>query len=137
LSIVLDASMVLAWLFTEERTRAAQDIMHNIAADGAIVPSLWHLEVANALHIATRRKRCDEDYADRSLERLARLPIAIDYKTSDHAWGATKALAREHGLTLYDAAYLELALRQQRPLASCDAALIRAARATGLDVLSA
>ena len=129
--------MVLAWLFTEERTRAAQDIMHNIAADGAIVPSLWHLEVANALHIATRRKQCDEDYADRSLERLAKLPIAVDSKASDHAWGATKTLAREHGLSLYDAAYLELAVRLQRPLASCDVALIRAAKACGIQALSA
>ena len=68
--------------------------MRNIALDGAIVPSLWHLEVANALHIAMRRKRCDEDYVDRSLERLTRLPIAVDYQTSDRAWGATKTVAR-------------------------------------------
>jgi len=114
LSIVLDASMVLAWLFTEEHTRAAQEIMRNIALDGAIVPSLWHLEVANALHIAMRRKRCDEDYVDRSLERLTRLPIAVDYQTSDHAWGATKAVARGHTLSLYDAAYLETRVAAQK-----------------------
>lgn len=137
MSIVLDASMVLAWLFTEEHTRAAQEIMRNIALDGAIVPSLWHLEVANALHIAMRRKRCDEDYVDRSLERLTRLPIAVDYQTSDHAWGATKALARGHTLSLYDAAYLELALRLKKPLACCDAALLRAAKGRGVKTLSA
>ena len=135
MSIVLDASMVLAWLFTEEHTRAAQEIMRNIALDGAIVPSLWHLEVANALHIAMRRKRCDEDYVDRSLERLTRLPIAVDYQTFDHAWGATKTVARGHTLSLYDAAYLELALRRQLPLASLDKELCSAAASLGIQVL--
>src|SRR6478609_3432181 len=65
------------------------------------------------------------------------MPIVTDDETDGHAWGAIKTLAREHGLSLYDAAYLELALRLQRPLASCDAALIAAAKASGLEVFSA
>jgi predicted nucleic acid-binding protein len=93
--------------------------------------------VANAFQIAVRRSRCDEGYVDRSLQYLAELPIATDDETNDHAWSATKALAREHGLSLYDAAYLELALRLQRPLASCDAALIKAGKESGIQVLSA
>ena len=134
---MLDASIALAWLFEDEDTAATDEVLRRVVVKGGIVPSLWRLEVANAFQIAVRRGRCGEAYVDRSLEYLAELPIATDDEMDDHAWGATKTLAREHGLTLYDAAYLELALRIQRPLASCDAALIRAARACGLEMLSA
>jgi predicted nucleic acid-binding protein len=136
LSIVVDASMALAWLFEDEGTAATDEVLRRVVIKGGIAPSLWRLEVANAFQIAIRRGRCDEGYVDRSLQYLAELPIATDDETNDHAWGATKTLAREHGLSLYDAAYLELALRLQRPLASCDAALIRAAKACGLEVFS-
>ncbi|MBV8848331.1 MAG: type II toxin-antitoxin system VapC family toxin [Methylobacteriaceae bacterium] len=137
MNIVLDASMALAWLFEAERTAATDDVLRRVAGEGGIAPSLWRLEVASAFQIAVRRGRCDETYVDRSLQNLTELPIVIDDETDDHAWGATKTLAREHGLTLYDAAYLELALRLQRPLASCDATLIRAARKCGVEILSA
>jgi predicted nucleic acid-binding protein len=137
LSLVLDASMALAWLFEDEGTAATDEVLRRVVIKGGLVPSLWRLEVANALQIAIRRGRCDEGYVDRSLQYLAELPIAADDETHDNAWGATKILAREYGLSLYDAAYLELALRLQRPLASCDAALIRAAKACGLEVFSA
>jgi predicted nucleic acid-binding protein len=137
LSIVLDASFAIAWLFRTERTEAAQEVMRRIAVEGAMVPSLWRLEIANSLQNAVRRKRCDAGYMDRCLIRLARLPIETDPETETYAWTATTALARDRKLTLYDAAYLELAARIQKPLASCDAALIRAARDIGLDVLSA
>jgi predicted nucleic acid-binding protein len=137
LSIVLDASMAMAWLFEDEGTTATDEVLQRVVIEGGIVPSLWRLEIANAFQIAIRRGRCDEGYVDRSLEELTELAIVIDDKTDANAWGATKIIARKHGLSLYDAAYLELALRLQRPLASCDAALIRAAKATGLYVLSA
>ena len=137
MSIVLDASMALAWLFENEGTAATDDVLRRVVVEGGIVPSLWRLEVANAFQIAIRRRRCDEGYADRSLRYLTELPIVTDDETDGHAWGAIKTLAREHGLSLYDAAYLELALRLQRPLASCDAALIAAAKASGLEVFSA
>jgi predicted nucleic acid-binding protein len=134
---VLDASMAVAWVFEDESTAATDEILRRVRDEGAIAPSLWRLEVANALQIAIRRRRCDESYADRSLEDLAELPVVRDEKTDEHAWGATKRLARQYGLSLYDAAYLELALRLQKPLASCDAALVRAAKQSGLSILSA
>ena len=74
-----------------------------------------------------RRKRCDEEYADRSVTRLGRLAVKSDEETDDHAWGATRILTREEDLTLYDAAYLELAIRKRAILASCDATLLNAA----------
>jgi predicted nucleic acid-binding protein len=137
MSVVLDASMTLAWLFADERTAAAHAVMRRVVAEGAVVPSLWRLEVANVLRNAVRRGRCDEAYVDRSLARLGRLAIATDQETDDHAWGATRRLAREEDLTLYDAAYLELALRKQRPLASCDTRLLTAAGRRGITVLAA
>lgn len=137
MSLVLDASMTIAWLFDDERTEAAHGVMRRVLAEGAMVPSLWRLEVANVLRNAVCRGRCDEAYVDRSLGRLARFPIAVDAETDAQAWGATRTLAREEALTLYDAAYLELALRRGATLASCDLALMAAAGRQGLAVLGA
>lgn len=136
MSLVLDASMTVAWLFEDERTEATQAVMMRLVADGATVPSLWRLEVANMLRNAVRRGRCDEAFADRSLARLDRFRIRIDEETDRHAWGATLSLAREQGLTVYDAAYLELAVRKQLPLGSCDGDLIAAARRLSVDTLT-
>lgn len=137
MSIVLDASMTIAWLFEDERTEAAHGVMRRVVAEGAVVPSLWRLEVANVLRNAVRRGRCDEDYVDRSLERLGRLAITVDDETDSHAWGLTRTLAGEQGLTLYDAAYLELAIRRGRPLASCDTDLLAAAERRDVEILAA
>jgi len=134
-TLVLDASMAVAWLFADERTERAHAVLRRVAAEGAAVPSLWRLEVANVLENAVRRGRCDRGHVDRSLAHLAQLLIATDEETDRHAWGATLELAREEQLTLYDAAYLELALRLRRPLATADAALAAAGSRRGVEVL--
>jgi len=136
-TLVIDASMAIAWLFRSERTQAAQLVLRRVVAEGATVPSLWRIEVANALRTAARRGRCDEEYVDWSLHRLGQLAIGIDAEIDSHAWVATLALARQHDLTLYDAAYLELALRLRQPLATCDTALINAGTRCGVEVLAA
>ena len=99
------------------------------------MPSLWCLEVANVLRNAVRRKRCDWAYATHCLQRLERLPIVVDSETDAHACGRTCQLSDEHDLTVYDASYLELAQRRQWPLASCDNASIKAARAAGVEAM--
>ncbi len=137
MSVVIDASMTIAWLFDDERTPAAHAIMRRVVAEGAFVPTLWRLEVANVLRNAARRGRCDEAYVDRSLARLGRLAIRSDEDTDRHAWSATLALSREDKLTLYDAAYLELAIRRSIPLASCDEALLAAAGRRKVETLTA
>jgi predicted nucleic acid-binding protein len=134
-SLVIDASLTVAWLFSDERSDAPQRILRRVAAEGALVPSLWRLEVANVLRNAVRRRRCDAGYATRCLERLGRLQIIVDPETDAQAWGRTRELSIEHDLTVYDAAYLELALRRRRPLAARDAALARAGRRAGLELL--
>ncbi len=135
MSVVLDASMAITWLFDDEATERTKQTQALVEAHGANVPSLWRLEVANAMQFAVRRGRCDTDYADQSLSRLARLQIAVDPDTDVRAWTATLTLARAQNLTVYDAAYLELALRLNLAVASCDAALNSAARRCGVEVI--
>ena len=106
--VVVDASMTAAWLFADEQTEAALAVFADVAASGAVVPSLWRLEIASLLRTAERRGRCSASLADALLEQLESLPIEIDRETDTHAWHATRTLSREQGLTPYDAAYTSL-----------------------------
>jgi predicted nucleic acid-binding protein len=133
-SLVIDSSITLAWFFQDERTDGADAIMRQVAKAGAVVPSLWRLEVANALHSATRRKRIDAAFRDASLTDLSAFPIAVDAETDRHAWATTLSLAERCELSLYDAAYLELAQRLRLPLASLDRELRSACRAMRIAV---
>lgn len=134
--IVVDASMTIAWLFEDETTPDARAVLLKVVRDGGAVPSLWRLEVANTLRMAVRRKRCDETFADEAIFQLSGLPIEYDDGTLLHAWTGTWALARDEGLTVYDAAYLELAVRRKIPLATGDKGLIAAGKRCGVEVLT-
>lgn len=103
-----------------------------VTKKGAIVPSLWSLEVGNVLLIAERNKRISSEQRHKALYALTELPVSIDAMTSHHAWLETMELAERHGLTLYDASYLELALRRSLPLATFDKALQKAALSAGV-----
>jgi predicted nucleic acid-binding protein len=107
----------------------AGHLIEMVASEGAIVPSHWRLEVVNALLMAEQRSRIVPERTLALLTRLAVLPIAIDPETAARAWDASPTLARKHQLSLYDAAYLELARRKHLPLASFDRRLLRAAEA--------
>jgi predicted nucleic acid-binding protein len=100
------------------------------------VPSLWHLEVANVLEMSVRRKRHDARFRDATLADLAQLPIQVDAETHRRAWDTTLQLAVRHRLTLYDAAYLELALRSDLPLATLDEDLRKAATVERVNLLA-
>jgi len=126
-SLVIDSSVTLAWYFEDETTDGSLAILDRVVTAGAIVPSLWRLEVLSGLQAAIRRKRITVNHRNATLEELRALAIAIDPQTDHQAWAATRALADRHGLTPYDAAYLELACRRRLPLATLDSALIRAA----------
>jgi predicted nucleic acid-binding protein len=91
--------------------------------------------VANVLEMSVRRKRHDRIFRDATLADLAQLPIQVDLQTDQQAWSATLRLAERHQLTLYDAAYLELALRRNLPLATLDDDLRRAAKAEKVQTL--
>ncbi|MBV8357296.1 MAG: type II toxin-antitoxin system VapC family toxin [Deltaproteobacteria bacterium] len=135
MSVVIDASITLSWYFEDERTPAANAVLDQVTAAGAVVPSLWKLETANGLQVAMRRQRVDAAFRERALVHLARLPITIDVDTDTYAWTTTLQLADRFQLTLYDAAYLELAQRRALPLATLDTELRAAAKALGLTLL--
>jgi predicted nucleic acid-binding protein len=136
-SLVLDSSITVAWLYREDATKSVDDIFENLIEASAWVPALWHLEVANVLQIGMRRHRHGADFRDRVLSDLSELPIHVDPETDRQAWGATVRLAERHGLTVYDAAYLELALRRRLPLATLDRDLRSAASAEKVELLGA
>lgn len=135
MSLVLDSSATLAWLYLEESTDAIQEVFTRVVENGAWVPALWKLEVANVLETGTRRGRHNAAFRDTSLADLALLPIRLDPETNQHAWSDTLRLAERHNLTLYDAAYLELAKRLSLPLATLDRDLRKAADAEGVPLL--
>jgi predicted nucleic acid-binding protein len=135
MSVVLDSSVTLAWLYSDELTDPVRQVFERVTATRAWVPALWRLEVANSLHMAVRRKRIDAAFRDASLADLALLNIGTDPDTDAFTWSTTLQLAQSHGLTVYDAAYLELAQRIALPLATLDEELRSAGRAVGVALL--
>ncbi len=135
MSLVLDSSVALAAIYPGEATVPVRAVFERVIRSGAWVPSLWRLEVANSLQLAAKKGRIPQFLRDEALVDLRLLPIRIDPETDRSAWGATLELAVAHSLTTYDAAYLELAIRRHLPIASLDAALLNAARATGVTTL--
>jgi len=132
--LVLDASMALAWIF--ERGKPAEAACADRVLDAAIsaqltVPSLWHTEVANALLVGERRKVITEAQVIDYLTRLDHLPIRMDDASPAVRRDQVLGLAREHGLTAYDATYLELSLRLGAVLATFDVKLAEAMRRAG------
>lgn len=135
MSLVIDSSATLAWIYADETTPAIRDVFDRVADEGAMVPSLWRLEVANSLTMAVRRQRIDMDFRQAVLADLALWDVTVDQHTDARAWNNTLGLADKFRLTLYDAAYLELAQRRDLPLATLDAALRTAAKTAGVQVL--
>jgi predicted nucleic acid-binding protein len=134
-SLILDSSATLAWIYTDETTPAIRHVFELLAKGGAWVPSLWRIEVANILQMGIRRGRHDMAFCYATLADLASLPISLDPETDRHAWNATLQLAHLYRITLYDAAYLELAQRRGLPLATLDADLRAAATGARVQLL--
>jgi predicted nucleic acid-binding protein len=135
MSLVLDSSATIARLWEDETTPAIRRLFELVRDHGAWVPSVWRLEVANALEMDVRRGRHPAEFRDGAFPDLALLPIRVDSETDLRAWGATAHLAAEHRLTLYDAAYLELAIRRKIPLATLDRQLRHAAANERVELL--
>ena len=135
MSLVVDSSVTLAWVYAEETTEAISEVLVRLTDRGAWVPALWKLEVANVLEIGVRRGRHDAEFRDAALADLTVLPISLDEETDRQAWGATVRLASRYQLPTYDAAYLELAQRRGLPLATLDKELRGAAASEGVILL--
>jgi predicted nucleic acid-binding protein len=133
---VLDASIVLTWCFSDEEAQKAEKISERIAlGDRPVVPAFWRHEVLNALLVGEKRKRLTNALIQTFIRDLERLPAEIDTPATGTVFHSTQDLCRTHGLTAYDATYLELAMRQRVALATADAALEKAARAEGIDIV--
>jgi predicted nucleic acid-binding protein len=134
---VLDASVAVAWCFEDEATKFTENVLDLLSGGAeAVVPAIWPVEVANALLNAERRKRILLAQVTALLQRIAGLPIAVLPIDPARAFEHILPVARQQSLSGNDAAYLELALRQGLPLATLDEQLRRAAKSTGVVLLS-
>lgn len=133
MAFVADASVAAAWVLPDEEAALADLALDRLGRDAAQVPDVFWHELRNLLLSAERRGRIDRSHADASMERLRRLPIRCPGEADDRH---VMALARDHGLTAYDASYLALAIREGCALASLDRRLIEAATAEGVPGLA-
>ena len=131
-AFVLDCSATLPWIFASEATTATNRLLDQLSAGAkAWVPCLWHLELGNVLLGAQRRGRIDRAGIEKFFSCLSVYDIEVDGETMALAWSKTFAFGERFGLTMYDATYLELALRKGLPLASLDSQLRAAMKKAG------
>ncbi len=133
MAFVLDNSVVCGWFIANQTTDYSEAVAVRLLDEQAYTPALWQLEFANVLRTACKRGALDAQEAHEVIDQVGTLPILVDRDTPGPA--AILSLALRYDLTSYDAAYLELALRLQLPVATQDAALMEAARASGVGVL--
>jgi len=126
----------MAWCFADELDAYADGILDALSESEAIVPALWSLEVANTLLQGERRRRLTVADGQHFLDLLEGLPIRLDSETATRATGATLAIAREYRLSIYDAAYLELAMREGVALATADKKLRNASKSAGVPLFT-
>jgi predicted nucleic acid-binding protein len=133
---VVDASVVLAWCFPDENAALAQRVASMFKqGDTAIAPSFWPHEVLNALLVGEKRRRISGALTRSFLNDLAALPIQLEQFPATTVFTRIQSLRREHSLTAYDAAYLDLSLDSGLPLATLDEDLIRACRKAGAELV--
>jgi predicted nucleic acid-binding protein len=125
---VVDNSVVMSWCFEDEGKSFAEAVLESLESAEACVPAIWPLEVGNVLLVAERKKRLSQAAVVRFLALLGGLPISVEQETPERMLKEIVSLAREQGLSTYDASYLDLAMRLGLPLATQDTSLARAAK---------
>lgn len=133
--LVLDASYALAAFLPDEMVSGAAALVGEALTTGAVVPAIWRMEVINGALQAQRRGRFDHDALTFLLSEFARVEVTVDHLGAAAPWGAVAALAGKHHLSVYDACYLELAMRRGIPLATLDVKLRRSAGVESVEVL--
>lgn len=135
--MVLDASVAVAWCFEDESSDFTEGVLDLLASGAeALTPAIWPLELVNALLTAERRKRISVAQVTALLRRIARLPISVDPVELVHLFDQIPSVARQQNLPAYDAAYLDLALREALPLATLDGRLRQAAGRVGIALVA-
>jgi predicted nucleic acid-binding protein len=134
--LVVDASVALAWCFPDEASAYADGVLVALKGQTLVVPAVWGLEIANALVVGERRKRLKQAEILRFIGLLKGLAILQDGGEFTEALDNVLPLARHYGLSAYDAAYLELAIRYGAPLATVDGDLQKVARRAGIQIFT-
>jgi predicted nucleic acid-binding protein len=135
---VIDASVALTWCFADENAALAQHVADMFKqGDTALAPSFWPHEILNALLSGEKRKRISKEMVRDFIDDLAMLPIFLEQFPAGAVFSRIGSLSRQHGLTAYDAAYLDLALENGLPLATLDEDLIRACKKAGGQLVQA
>jgi predicted nucleic acid-binding protein len=132
MAFVIDASVAACWLMPDEMHAVADAARRRMLSDAAIVPAIWWFEIRNVLIVGERRGRLDAALTARAVALLSELPVSVDHDPDE---SAILSLCRHHRLSVYDAAYLSLAIREKLVLATLDDALARAAAAEGVILL--
>jgi len=132
LSTVIDCSVAINWVMPDERNEGVDRLLDRVIEQGGAVPPLFRVEVGNALLTGLLRNRITPDFLGRAVGRLGELPLHADARGADFVWTTCVDLATTYDLTLYDAVYLELALRLRLPLATLDKKLAGAAENAGV-----
>ena len=134
-SFIIDCSITMTWCFRDEATEASSRIQERLASETALVPGHWFLEVANVLAMAEKRRRITSAKSDEFVRLLQLMDFEVNDEGPGRAFEHVLPLCRAQGLTSYDAAYLDVALRHRLPLATLDKDLRAAARKLGIKVL--
>jgi predicted nucleic acid-binding protein len=132
--VVIDASVALAWCFPDEASKYADSVLLALENETGIVPAIWAVEVANALLVGERRKRIRQSEVRRFVDLVKGLSIVEDGQAFAETASNVLPLAREHMLSAYDAAYLDVAVRHEIPLATLDDALQKACALAGINI---
>lgn len=133
---VLDASVAVAWCFEDERQFHGDAALEALKKDSALAPAIWPFEVANALLVAERRGRLSRSDLARFTQLLAGLPIEIERRTTDGIFDSVLHTAQAQNLSVYDAAYIDLAMRSGLPIASLDARIRAASASVGITLFA-
>jgi len=136
MAIVVDASVTLSWCFPDEQTTLSLTVLDRLnGGEEALVPAFWSLEVLNSLLVGEKRGRISPDQTRAFLTHLAALQPVVDHPSLQQVFGTVQMLCRDHGLTPYDALYVELARRRNCPLATLDQSQRDAANALNIECL--
>ena len=133
--IVIDASVALAWCFPDEASAYADAVLVGLEGRSILVPAVWSLEVANAIAVGERRKRITDPEIRQFVQLLQGLPIQEVVMPVAVSVSSVLPLAREYGLSAYDASYLDVAMKNGAPLATADGRLEKAARKAGVAIV--
>lgn len=134
-SFVIDNSIVMSWFFEEEHNKKSQEVLDQLSSNQACVPSLWPYELANALFVAEKTKGIKEADSTAFINDLKTLPIVIENNNFEGITKDILSISREHRITVYDACYVELALRKDLPLASFDKDVLAVCEKIGIKLL--